>query len=185
MLQKIVFYGVLSGLIAGVALSVVALTMHNDSPTYGMAIGYLIMLVALSAIFVAVKRQRDVDGGGVIRFWPALGLGVAISFVASVIYALCWDAALAIGNIHFGHEYAASTIAKAKSSGMAPEALAKMAAEMNAFAEQYDGSILYRVPMTMVEILPVGLLVSLISAFVLWLGWFRPVRDTTSGSAAA
>ncbi|WP_163607155.1 DUF4199 domain-containing protein, partial [Klebsiella pneumoniae] len=48
----------------------------------------------LSTIFIAIKRQRDVEQGGVIRFFPALGLGVAISLVAGVVYALCWDVAL-------------------------------------------------------------------------------------------
>ena len=54
---------------------------------------------------------------------------------------------------------------------------------MTTFAEQYDGSILYRLPMSMLEILPVGLLVSLISALILWKGLFRPVR--ASGVAPA
>lgn len=121
MLRKILIFGAIVGLIAGGALSVVALTLQDHTPAgYGMVIGYLIMLVALSAVFVAIKRQRDIDGGGVIRFWPAFGLGAGISFVASVVYALCWETALMLGHIQFGHQYAASTIAKAKSSGMSP-----------------------------------------------------------------
>lgn len=48
--------------------------------------------------------------------------------------------------------------------------------EMNAFAESYDGNLLYRLSMGMIEILPVGLLVSLISALLLWKGLFRPSR---------
>jgi hypothetical protein len=179
MFGKILIYGVIAGLVAGGALSFVALNVHQSSAAWGMAIGYLIMLVALSAIFVAVKRQRDIDGGGVIRFWPAFGLGIAISIVASVVYALCWDTALQMGTIHFGHSYAAAEIAKAKADGMAPARLAQKIAEMNAFAENYDGNILYRLPMTMIEILPVGLLVSLLSAVMLWKGWFRPARDTS------
>jgi hypothetical protein len=37
---------------------------------WGMAIGYTTMLIALSAVFVAIKRRWDVQGG-VMRFWPA------------------------------------------------------------------------------------------------------------------
>ncbi|MEI9926854.1 MAG: DUF4199 domain-containing protein [Sphingomonas sp.] len=37
------------------------------------------MLVALTFIFVGVKRYRDVENGGVIRFLPALGMGLAIA----------------------------------------------------------------------------------------------------------
>ncbi|WP_353204754.1 DUF4199 domain-containing protein [Sphingomonas sp.] len=184
MMQKIVGYGAIAGLVAGGAVSLTALGVGDHSiGGWGMAIGYLIMLAALSTIFVAIKRQRDVAGGGVIGFWSAFGLGAAISVVASLVYALCWDAALAIGHIQFGHSYAASTIAEAKSRGMTPDALAKLTAEMTRFAEKYDGSILYRLPMSMMEILPVGLVVSLVSAWLLWKGLFLPVR--ASGEASA
>lgn len=47
---------------------------HSPAP-YGVVLGYLTMLIALSAVFVAIKRHRDADLGGVIRFWPAFGLG--------------------------------------------------------------------------------------------------------------
>ncbi len=183
MVQKILGYGVIAGLVAGGAVSATALGVGDHSiGGWGMALGYLIMLVALSTIFVAIKRQRDVAGGGVIGFWPAFGLGAAISVVASLVYGLCWDATLAIGHIRFGHSYAASTIADARSHGMAPDKLAKLTAEMTEFANSYDGSILYRLPMTMTEILPVGLLVSLVSALILWKGMFRPVRASGATS---
>ena len=51
-----------------------------------MVFGYVTMLVALSAVFVAIKRYRDTELGGVIGFWPALGLGLGISVIAGIIY---------------------------------------------------------------------------------------------------
>ena len=56
------------------------------------AIGYLTMLVGLSLVFGAIKRHRDAELGGVIRFWPAFGLGLGVSFVASLCYVLAWEA---------------------------------------------------------------------------------------------
>ena len=97
MLRKILSYGVVSGLIAGGVLSLIVLTLEGAIPSgYSMAIGYLTMLVALSLVFLAIKRHRDRDLGGVIRFWPAFGLGLGVSFVASLIYMLSWEAALAM-----------------------------------------------------------------------------------------
>ncbi|WP_299694913.1 hypothetical protein [Hydrocarboniphaga sp.] len=47
-------------------------SLRSPQPTrYGVALGYMIMLIALSAVFVAIKRHRDIELGGVIRFWPA------------------------------------------------------------------------------------------------------------------
>ena len=63
-------YGLLSGfviivtMIAGIALS------GSGSFFSSEWFGYLVMLVALTFIFVGVKRYRDVERGGVIKFGP-------------------------------------------------------------------------------------------------------------------
>ena len=44
----------------------------HDSGVFGTVwFGYLVMLVALTFIFVGVKRYRDVERGGGIKFLPA------------------------------------------------------------------------------------------------------------------
>ncbi len=169
-------YGVVAGLLAGVPLSLVVI-MWGDQPPIanGMVIGYTIMLVALSTVFVAIKRYRDVDGGGVVRFWPAFGMGLAISFVAGVIYVIAWESSVAIAHLDFAGSYAQATIAKARASGVSGEALAKIIAEMDDFKVQYANP-LFRWPMTFAEIFPVGVLVSLISAALLRNSRFLPAR---------
>ena len=42
---------------------------------------YLVMLVALSMVFVGIKQYRDQALGGVIKFGPALLVGLGISAV--------------------------------------------------------------------------------------------------------
>jgi hypothetical protein len=95
-LRKILSYGSVAGVIVGVPLFGMTVGLRRDLPApYGMVVGYLIMLIALSTVFLAIKRQRDADLGGVITFWPAFGLGLGISVVAGVFYVLAWEAALA------------------------------------------------------------------------------------------
>ncbi|MGS1078985.1 DUF4199 domain-containing protein [Pseudoxanthomonas beigongshangi] len=177
MLRRILSYGLLAGLIAGGVLSLIVLTVQDAAPSgYSMAIGYLTMLVALSLVFLAIKRHRDRELGGVIRFWPAFGLGLGVSFVASVIYMLSWEAALAISGLDFADTYARATIEAQKVKGASPEALAKLAADMEAFKVQYANPLI-RLPMTFIEIFPVGLLVSLISAAILRNPRVLPARE--------
>jgi hypothetical protein len=171
MLRIILTYGVIGGLIAGAVLSVVVLNFEGATGQYGMAIGYLIMLVGLSTIFIAIKRQRDLVQGGVIGFFPALGMGLAISLVAGIIYALCWDTALHV----IGIDTFIDKFAGAQSSGLSGEALAKAQAEMESFRTAYHNP-LFRLPMTFVEIFPVGVLVSLASAALLCNSRFLPAR---------
>ncbi|HWI86410.1 MAG TPA: DUF4199 domain-containing protein, partial [Sphingomonas sp.] len=174
--RKILSYGLVAGLLAGVPLSVVVIAMGHEQPmTYGMVIGYLIMLVALSTIFVAIKRYRDQDGGGVVRFWPAFGLGLGISVVAGIVYVISWETAVSVAHLDFASSYARAIIEQQRAKGVTGPALAKVVAEMEAFKVQYANP-LFRWPMTFAEIFPVGVLVSLVSAGLLRNPRFMPVR---------
>jgi hypothetical protein len=176
MFRKILTYGAIAGAIAGVWLSISTIAMKEQTPaSWSMAIGYLAMLVALSTIFVAVKRQRDIAQGGVIRFWPALAMGLAISLIAGVIYVVVWDLAQALAHYDFASSYAQATVEHAQARGASGAALARVTAEMDQFKVQYANP-LYRWPMTFAEIFPVGVLVSLISAALLRNSRFMPAR---------
>jgi len=176
MLRMILSYGTIAGLIAGVTLSVLTVAMnHQEASSWGMVIGYLTMLIALSAVFVAIKRRRDADLGGVIRFWPAFGLGLGISVVASVLYVLAWETTVAVTHIDFASGYAQMLIDEQKAKGVSGDALVKFTAEMEKFKTDYANP-LFRLPMTLAEIFPVGLLVSLVSAGLLRNSRFLPAR---------
>lgn len=174
MFKTILTYGLIGGLVAGVPQSIVALAVQGHSGTK-MAVGYLIMLIALSTIFFAIKRHRDRSQGGVIRFWPAFGMGLGISLIAGLVYAAAWDIACLVTHTDFAGDYAQSVIAHEQASGASAAALAKVTAEMQSFKESYANP-LYRWPMTIAEILPVGVLVSLISAVLLRNNRFLPAR---------
>jgi hypothetical protein len=176
MLGKILSYGAVAGLIAGVPLFAISVALNGHPPlAYGVALGYLTMLIALSAVFVAIKRHRDADLGGVIGFWPAFGLGLGISVVAGILYVLAWEAALAVTHMDFAGNYAAALIEQQKAKGVTGEALAKFTADMQRFRTEYANP-LFRLPMTFAEIFPVGLLVSLVSAALLRNSRFLPAR---------
>lgn len=178
MLRKILSYGTLAGVIVGVPMVVLSVVLKGPLPgPWGMAVGYLTMLLALSTVFVAIKRHRDEAGGGVIGFWPALGLGLGISLVASFLYMLTWEALLALTKMDYIGEYAKTMILEQQAKGVSAEALAAFTAEMAQFKQQYANP-LFRLPMTFVEIFPVGLLVSLVSAGLLSNSRFLPARQT-------
>jgi len=174
MLAKILGYGSVAGLIVAVPLFGIANGEHSTGP-WAVALGYLTMLVALSIIFIAVKRHRDRELGGVIRFGPAFAYGLAISVVAAIFYVLAWELAMAGKQQNFAAAYAAGMIAEQKARGVTGPALAEFIAEMERFKTQY-GNPLFRLPMTFAEIFPVGLLVSLVSAGLLRNSRFLPAR---------
>jgi hypothetical protein len=176
MRQTILKYGVIAGLIVGGFEIGTFLAFSGMPPLkYGMVIGYTTMLIALSAVFVGIKRHRDVDRGGVIGFWPAFGVGLGVSFIAGIFYVIAWEAVQAMTHMDFASAYAKAIIANEQAKGISAEALAKLTADMEAFKVQYADP-LFRLPMTFVEIFPVGVLVSLVSAGLLRNSRFLPAR---------
>ena len=173
-MRMILTFGLISGLIVGVEMFLVTTSLPLEGP-WSMVVGYLTMLVALSMVFIAIKRRRDRDQGGVIRFWPAFGLGVGISFVAGVLYVASWEATVAYTHMDFASVYSQSVIAQAKAHGVTGDALQKIVDQMQQFKMQYANP-LYRWPMTFIEIFPVGVLVSLISAALLRNSRFMPLK---------
>ena len=176
MFGTILKYGVVAGLVVGGLMWATFLGFDGMPPLqYGMAIGYATMLVALSAVFVGIRRHRDTARGGVVGFWPALGIGLGISVVAGVCYVVAWEALQAVTHMDFAGTYARAIIAGEQARDASPAALAKLHADMEAFKLQYADP-LFRLPMTFAEIFPVGVLVSLVSAALLRNPRFLPAR---------
>jgi hypothetical protein len=177
MLKTILAYGAVAGLIVGVPLTVMTLGMSGGQMMeWGMLVGYATMLLAFTTIFIAIKRRRDGPCGGVIRFWPALGLGLGIAFVASLVYVAAWEIGQALSGGDFAAVYSQAIIAQQKAAGVSAEALARLTADMDAFRRSYADPF-FRLPITFAEIFPVGALVSLVAAALLRNPRFLPARD--------
>lgn len=168
MKKIILIYGTVSGvvIIVSMVLSMYLLAADDGSKNFSQWLGYLTMLVALSAIFVGIKRYRDQELGGVIRFGTAFMLGLGISVVAGIAYVASWEVHLALTDYAFVDEYTESVIDRKKDAGVSGAELEAAIQEMEEMKVQY-GKAAFRLPMTFLEIFPVGLLVSLISAAIL------------------
>jgi hypothetical protein len=176
MTNIIFLFGTLAGLIIiGITVGIIATgqaTMDNHS----MIRGYAIMILALSMIFFGVKRYRDTDLGGVIKFLPAFGMGLGIAVVAGIIYVLGWEVYMAYTGGTFMDAFIDHYIAGEKAKGLAGPALDKLVAEMNAMMTAYNTNMPYRMGITFMEIFPVGVIIALISAALLRMPKFLPAR---------
>lgn len=176
MLRTILKYGAIAGVVVGGFMFATFLGFGGEPPMrYAMLLGYATMLLALSAVFVGIKRHRDVDRGGVIGFWPALGVGLGISFIAGVFYVVAWEGVQAVMHMDFATSYGNAMLEQARARGASPDEIARMTAELADFKVQYADP-LFRLPMTFAEIFPVGVLVSLLSAALLRSPRFLPMR---------
>jgi hypothetical protein len=147
----------------------------GQSPPESLLLGYAVMIVALTTVFLGVKQYRDKSLGGVIRFLPALGVGLAISTVACIFYVIGWEIVMAFGSFDFSGFWAKSMIEGAKARNASPAELQQVIADAENFTKMYSKPWI-RMPMTFVEMFPVGVLISLISAALLKNSRLLPAR---------
>ena len=110
-----------------------------------------------------------------VRFFPALFVGLGISFVAGVIYVATWDLSLALTKSDFMAIYTQNAIAAQKAKGVSGDQLEAFTMQMNQMAADYKNPF-YRWATTFIEIFPVGAVISLVSAALLGNSRFMPAR---------
>jgi len=175
MSRIILIFGIAAGLIVAVPMCLLIANTGPGSAAHSYFTGYLIMVLALSLIFFGVKRLRDRELGGVIRFVPALLAGLGISAVAGVVYVIGWEITLAVTDYAFIDSYSNAAIEAARARGAPAAEVQAVIAQMDEFRRQYANPF-FRLPMTFIEIFPVGALISLISAGLLRNSRFLPAR---------
>ncbi len=179
MLRTILTFGVVAGLLVIVPMGLMMTFGEFGQASHSMITGFAVMFLAFSLVFVGVKRHRDRALGGVIRFLPALLIGLGISAVASIVYVIGWEITLAATDYAFMKDYSAALLEAERAAGASPEALAAKTAELAKMAEDYANP-LYRMPVTFTEIFPVGLIVSIVSAALLRNSRFMPMKVETA-----
>ncbi|WP_262695713.1 DUF4199 domain-containing protein [Kordiimonas aquimaris] len=166
MRKIILVYGTIAGLIIITTMLIGLIASNKEGIFSSEAFGYLTMLVSLSLIFFGIKRYRDNELGGVIQFTTALWMGLAIAGLASVMYVAVWEVYLAFTDHAFINEYVESTLAQYKAAGVSETALQQHVTDMEEMKVMY-AKFYYRLPITFLEIFPVGMLIAFISAALL------------------
>ncbi len=161
MKKLVLVYGAISGLVI-IVINTLSLELGIEQEW----LGFLVMFIAFSSIFVAVKQYRDETLGGVIRFGTGFLVGLGITVVASLVYVLVWELYLALTDYAFIDAYIQSVLESRQTGGASQAELAATIAETETIRQQYTNP-LFRLPMTFVEVFPVGVLISLVSAFIL------------------
>ncbi|MDP9081914.1 MAG: DUF4199 domain-containing protein [Bacteroidota bacterium] len=160
--------GLAGGFIA-VAWAVVSAGVLNDSLSLNtrMVLGYASMILAFSLIFVAIKNYRDNGNSGAITFGKALQIGLLITLIASTVYVVVWMIDFSYFVPDYGDKYQAQVLAEMKAAGASAGEIKKQGAELAATMAKYKTSPAFRAMFTYLEIVPVGIIVSIIAALIL------------------
>ena len=170
------------GLIAGAILSAMMLMtlpfLDRIGFDKGEIIGYTTMVLAFLMVFFGVKSYRDNVAGGSVTFGRALTVGLLITAVASVCYVATWEVIYYKLAPDYLEKYSAYALEKEAASGATEAQLAEKRQEMAEFAEMYKNPLV-NIAFTLLEPLPVGLLATFFSA------WMLSRKRPVEGMAAA
>ncbi|HMJ70840.1 MAG TPA: DUF4199 domain-containing protein [Cyclobacteriaceae bacterium] len=179
MKRIIITYGLISGMIAAALMLFVNMPLVDSGVidfNNGEVTGYTTMVIALSLVFFGVKTYRDKHANGVISFGKGVKVGLLISLIAAVIYALSWEVSFSTMYPDFMTKWTEHQLGELKASGASELELQKTSDEMAMMMEYYKNPFI-RFAMTIVEILPVGLVITLISAALLRKKEFLPATE--------
>ena len=162
---------IVNGLIAGcivAAMFFITMGLYHKNGNFdgGMWVGYASMLLAFSLIFVGIKNYRDKYNAGNISFGKGFTIGLLITLVASTIYVGGWLIDYYCFIPDFAEKYAGSMLDKLKAGGASAAEIAAKTKEMDSFVTMYKNPVMV-ILFTYVEIVPVGLLITLAAALIL------------------
>ena len=151
-------------LIAG-GILIVAFAATLPFGIHSEVVGYTSMVLAFLLVFFGIRAYRE-ELGGSIGFGKAFQVGILITLVVCAIYVVSWEIVYWGFWPDFLDQYNAHALAKLRASGATEAAIQAAQAQMARFAELYKNP-LFNVGMTFLEIFPVGLIVTLVSAGIL------------------
>ena len=167
MKKTVLTFGIISGVIVTILMSITTVFADRIGFDRAVIVGYTSMLVAFLLVFFGIKSYRDNIGGGEITFGRAFTVGILITLITCVFYVVSWQILYYTFLHDFPEKYGNHLIEKARASGATPEQIAQQLKEVQDMKALLDNPILAPLVIFISEPLPVGLVMTLISAAIL------------------
>src|SRR5690606_8795396 len=163
MKRTVLIYGLIMGAIFTVGTIYMSELLFYKNPEIKSndLLGYVVMVIIYSLIFIGVRNYRNKHSGGVGSFKKAFKVGAMITLVAATLYVVV--------SLIYMYEFAPDYLDRyadyvlRHSSPMELEAKTESMESLKAMYKNHLFAILF----TYMEILPWGLIVALISGLIL------------------
>lgn len=163
MKKTVLIYGLIMGtvFITGALYMTDLLFYKNPDIESNDFLGYVVMIIIYSLIFFGIRNYRNHYLNGIITFKKAFKTGAMITLIASTLYVVVWLFYYYLFIPDFVDKYAEYVLRHA-----VPSELESKTQMIQDFKTMYKNP-LFVILITYAEILPLGLIVSLISSFIL------------------
>ncbi len=166
MKKTVLTFGLISGLMISVLMGGSLLIADKIGSGHSMALGYTIMVASFLLVYFGIRSYRDNALAGQISFGRAFACGILITLITTVCYVAMWEILYFNFMPHFMDSYFAAQIHRIQSSGLDPATIAAQVAAIERSQQLYQNPLV-NIAYTFMEPLPVGVLITLISAAIL------------------
>lgn len=171
-MKKVVMtFGLISGAIIAVLVWLIAWLCETGAVSLDDAelIGYASMLIALAMVFFGMKSYRDNYSDGKMTFWKGVQVGLLISLLGALCY---WVSAAAYNvvnpgfNERWAEKYTEQTVGEMRERGASHDEIETSITQIRQMQEFMKNPLLFFL-VALIEVLPVGIVVTVISALLL------------------
>jgi hypothetical protein len=159
-------YGLISGALLSAMMAATIPFQGEHGFDHSLIVGYTTMVLSFLLIYFGVRSYRDTVGKGTVGFGRALVVGSLIGIIASVCYVATWEVMYFKFMPDFMTKYGAHELEKARAAGASEATLAQKKVEFDKFEKMYQNPAI-NAAFTIIEPLPVALVVALVSAGML------------------
>jgi hypothetical protein len=164
--KTVLTFGLISGVMISVLMDSSLLLANKIGSGHSMLLGYTIMVASFLLIYFGVRSYRDNTLAGQISFGRGFACGILITLITTVFYVGTWEIIYFNFIPHFMDSYWAALIHNVQARGLDPVTTAAKIAEIQHSQQLYQNPFV-NMAYTFIEPLPVGLIITLISAAVL------------------
>ncbi len=166
MKKTVLTFGLISGVMISVLMGGSLLIADKLGSRHSMLVGYTIMVASFLLIYFGVRSYRDNNLAGQISFGRAFTCGILITLITTACYVVSWEIIYFNFMPHFMDSYFAAQIHRVQAAGLDPATTAARVAAIQRSQQSYQNPLV-NIAYTCMEPLPVGLLITLISAAIL------------------
>ena len=182
MKKTVLTFGLIAGLIISVLMGGSLLLADKTGAGHSLTLGYTIMVASFLLIYFGIRSYRDNTLDGQISFGRAFACGILITLVTTVCYVLMWEVLYFNFMPHFMDSYFAAQIQGVQTAGLDSATTAAQVAAIQHSKELYQNPLI-NMAYTFMEPLPVGLVITLISAALLRRKTQTPSSSTATSAA--
>jgi hypothetical protein len=166
MRKTVLTFGLISGAVSSLMMLAFLSFIDRIGFDKGMIVGYTTIVLSFLLVFFGIRSYRENVGGGKISFGRAFKVGILITLISCLCYVVTWEVLYFNFLPDFAEKYTNYLIEQLRASGASQAVIEAKMQEMKSFNTLYNNP-LFNAAVTFLEPFPIGLVVTLLSAFIL------------------